>query len=276
MHIALTACAAAAYLIAARLAWTRATASDRRESPRIIKALRAPGGMRLCITAVAGLHGAQLFIAGIATGAVDLALGRFISLIAFVTVALFFIASFARNNLNLGVVVLPLGLIGLLVGALLPGEPFLLHNFARGIGGHIALAIPAYAVLSIALAQAVLLWMQEKQLRKPNPGRFFPALPAMETMETNLFQLTLLGFALLTVNLITGMHNTLQNHGALLLFNHHILFALMAWGGFGALLLGRATRGWRGRVAAKLTVAAFIILALAYFGARFVREWVLG
>ena len=236
------------------------------------------GMIRLMIAAAASLHALQLYgqlYSGGGHAHIDLALGNVVSLVAWMTVVLFLAASLVRQTLNLGFIVLPWGLLGLMVGWLAPGAPFLLENLPRGIGRHIAIAIPAYGVLSIAFAQALILWLQERQLRKPNPGHFFPALPPLERMETNLFQLTLLGFALLTVNLITGMLSTHQNYGSLLLFNHHILLALLAWGGFGGLLLGRKIFGWRGRVAARWTIAAFGILALAYFGTRFVSGVIL-
>ena len=238
--------------------------------------------LRLLTAAALCLHGLQLYGQLYLTGddgggTLNLALGNVVSLVAWMTVVLFLAASLVRQTLNLGLVVMPWGALGLVVGWLAPGEPFLLENLPRGIGRHIAIAIPAYGVLSIAFAQALILWMQERQLRKPHPGSFFPALPALETMESNLFQLTLLGFVLLTLNLITGMVNTRQNYGSLLLFNHHILLALLAWGGFGGLLLGRVISAElrRGRVAARWTIIAFMLLALAYFGTRFVSGVIL-
>ena len=271
------------YVLVSRLIWRHATAATTIEAadgaasrPTGVTATR----LRLLVAAALCLHALQLYDQLLYSntdghGVLNLALGNLVSLLAWMTVALFLAASLLKQTLNLGLVVVPLGLLGLVIGWLAPGEPFLLENLPRGIGRHIAIAIPAYGVLSIAFAQALILWIQEMQLHKPNPGSFFPALPALETMESNLFQLTLFGFVLLTVNLITGMLNTRQNYGALLLFNHHILLALLAWGGFGGLILGRKIFGWRGRIAARWTIIAFVMLVLAYFGTRFVSGVIL-
>ena len=274
------------YVVVSRLIWRHATAAATIDTTE--GAASKPAGvtatrLRLLVAAALCLHALQLydqllyFNAGSSDGhgVLNLALGNLVSLLAWMTVALFLAASMLKQTLNLGLIVVPWGLLGLVIGWLAPGEPFLLENLPRGIGRHIAIAIPAYGVLSIAFAQALILSIQERQLHKPNPGSFFPALPALETMESNLFQLTLLGFVLLTVNLITGMLNTRQNYGALLLFNHHILLALLAWGGFGGLLLGRKIFGWRGRIAARWTIIAFVMLVLAYFGTRFVSGVIL-
>ncbi len=265
----LTVIASGFYLLVSWLIWLQATES------RSTKKTGA-GILQLLVIMVIGLHGLILYRTGYVHGSVNLALGNIVSLVAWISVVLLLLTSLVKQSINLGLVVMPLGLFGLLIGVALPGKAFFLENLPHDIGRHIIIAIPAYGVLSIAFAQALILWMQEKQLRKPRPGNFLLALPAIETMETNLFHLNLLGFVLLTINLITGMHNTLQNYGSLLPFNHHILLALIAWSGFGGLLLGHTIFGWRGQVTAKWTITAFVILGLAYFGTRFVNSVILG
>jgi ABC-type uncharacterized transport system permease subunit len=58
-------------------------------------------------------------------------------------------------------------------------------------------------------------------------------------------------------------------------FTHKIVFALLSWVLFAALLAGRRWRGWRGKTALRFTLAGFATLALAYIGSRFVFEVVL-
>ena len=57
---------------------------------------------------------------------------------------------------------------------------------------------------------------------------------------------------------------------------HKVTLAVIAWGIFGVLLVGRVRWGWRGRKALQFTTAGFVILALAYFGSKFVLETLLG
>jgi ABC-type uncharacterized transport system permease subunit len=54
------------------------------------------------------------------------------------------------------------------------------------------------------------------------------------------------------------------------------VFAISSWLMFGALLIGRHFRGWRGRIALRWTLAGFVTLLLAYVGSRFVLEVILG
>jgi len=266
------------YFAVSGLIWLHATGGANAATNKVANKLATPAAIRLLVAAVVVLHALQLYeqlYRSGGHGVTNLALGHAVSLVAWTSVTLFLVASLVRRVLNLGVVVLPSGLFGFIIGVALPGEAFFLESLPRGAGWHIAIAIPAYGVLSIAFAQALLLWMHEKQLRRINRRRLFPALPALETMESNLLHLIVLGFALLTVNLLTGMISTHRSHGVLLLFNHHILLSLLAWAGFGALLAGRALFGWRGQMAAQWTIAAFAVLALAYFGTRFVQQVIL-
>jgi len=95
-------------------------------------------------------------------------------------------------------------------------------------------------------------------------------------MERLLFLLIGLGFALLTLTLITGMTLSESLFGHALRFTHETLFAVIAWIVFGVLLAGRLVYGWRGRVAMRWALAGFLMVLLAGVGSRFVLEVILG
>jgi ABC-type uncharacterized transport system permease subunit len=64
--------------------------------------------------------------------------------------------------------------------------------------------------------------------------------------------------------------------GKPLTLNHKIVFTLVSWAIFGALLTGRRLWGWRGRTALRLTLGGFALLLLGYVGSHFVLEVILG
>ena len=84
-----------------------------------------------------------------------------------------------------------------------------------------------------------------------------------------------LGFALLTLTVLSGVFFSDALFGQPLRLDHKTVFTLIAWVTFGALLVGRVTRGWRGRVALSWTLSGFAMLILAYAGSRFVLEVIL-
>jgi len=196
----------------------------------------------------------------------NFSLGFIISIAAWMTVVLYFVSSFFGQTLNLGIFILPIGLIGILLSYFNLGQFYQLESIPQQLGWHIAIAMPAYGILCIAFAQAILLFIQEKQLHPPPP--FFVQLnflPAIETMESTLFWLTINGFILLTLNLFLGMLSSWHHYGKILVFNHHIILCMAAWVCFGFLLLGRQLLGWRGENAAKWTMVSFIILVLGHW-----------
>jgi ABC-type uncharacterized transport system permease subunit len=50
------------------------------------------------------------------------------------------------------------------------------------------------------------------------------------------------------------------------------VFAVLGWLTFAALIIGRRTRGWRGRQAVRWVYGGVALLMLSYIGSRFVFE----
>ena len=138
---------------------------------------------------------------------------------------------------------------------------------------HAALALLAYATLSVAALIALMLWLQERALRRRQLTTAQHVFPPLTLLESLLFRVIAGGFALLTLALLSGVvfvENLFAQH-----LWHKTVLSLLAWGVFGALLLGRWRYGWRGRRAVRLTLTAMALLALAFFGSKFVLELVL-
>ncbi len=170
-------------------------------------------------------------------------------------------------------IVLPIAAVALLVYAL-AGDPRPSPAAqAWQITLHAALALLAFASLSIAALVAVVVLIQERALRAHRPAAVLNAFPPLAVMERFLFQLIGAGFALLTATLLTGVvfvQNLFAQHLA-----HKTVLSLAAWLVFGMLLAGRWRWGWRGRRAVRLTLAGMGLLLLAFVGSKFVLEIVL-
>jgi len=142
------------------------------------------------------------------------------------------------------------------------------------VTAHIALAALAAGWLAIAVTVVSLLAWQDARLRARRPLGPLALLPPMETMEKTLFRALGGGFVVLTFALVTGfffVHDVVSQHLA-----HKVTLAVLAWLVFGVLLWGRVRSGWRGRKALRFTIAGFVILAVGYFGSKFVLENLLG
>ncbi len=181
--------------------------------------------------------------------------------------------------------VLPAAAVCVLLPALFPGMETPAYTSSVEFRIHLALAMLAYGLFTIAALHAMLMAMVERRLHRARQvgvglGREalsgpFSALPPLLTLEALLFRILALGFVMLTLTLLTGVVFSEEVFGQPLKLNHKTLFGIISWIVFGALLLGRWLWGWRGRRALRWTMTGFVVLLLAYVGSRFVMEVVL-
>ncbi len=196
-----------------------------------------------------------------------------VSFAAWVISLLYLLAALSKPVESLGVVLLPIAALTLLLDQLFPGVSLLPPDTNWELRAHVISSILAYSVLAMAAVQAVLLAVQDRHLRKHHPGGFIRALPPLQTMESLMFEMIMIGFVLLTLALASGfvfLDDMFAQH-----LVHKTLLSLFAWLAFGVLLWGRYRFGWRGRTAIRWTLTGFVVLALAYFGSKAVVELVL-
>ena len=139
---------------------------------------------------------------------------------------------------------------------------------------HAWTALLAYATLAIAALLAVMLWLQDRALRRREFHAWLRVLPPLTELEMLLFRTIGVGFALLSLTLLTGVlfvEDFLSQH-----LVHKTVLSLLSWLAFGGLLLGRWRYGWRGIRAVHWTLTAMALLLLSFFGSKFVLELVLG
>ncbi|RZI97243.1 MAG: cytochrome C assembly protein [Variovorax sp.] len=138
---------------------------------------------------------------------------------------------------------------------------------------HIALALASYGLFGAAVVHAWLMTRTEKQMRVVTDTP--TGLPLL-TLERLTFKFITAGFALLSATLLAGILFSESLYGRAWRWDHKVVFSLLAWFTFAALLIGRARFGWRGRKARRVLYAGAALLLLAYVGSRFVLEVVLG
>jgi len=166
----------------------------------------------------------------------------------------------------------PLAALGILLSLFVPAPYAPLTTLSRGAESHILLSILAYSVLMIAAAQAILLAIQDRQLRQHKRG-LLNILPPLQTMERMLFDLIAVGFVLLSLAIITGFL-TVNDFFAQHLV-HITVLTLAAWLVFAVLLGGRHWLGWRGTTAIRFTLWGFGLLLLGFYGSKVVLELIL-
>jgi ABC-type uncharacterized transport system permease subunit len=139
-----------------------------------------------------------------------------------------------------------------------------------GIFIHIVLSLIAYSVFSIAAVQALLVNIQNNNLKKKNHTILMRNLPPLLTMENLLFEMLWSGTILLALAILAGfvfVNDLFAQH-----LVHKTVLSILALLTFSSLLLGRKRYGWRGVTASKWTLWGFGLLMLGFFGSKFVIE----
>lgn len=131
---------------------------------------------------------------------------------------------------------------------------------------HIFISIATFAILGLAALQAILLYIQNQLIRYKGFQQIAPYLPPLQTMEKRLFQMTWLGFLLLSCSLLSAFLYMEPFYASVHL--HKILFSLLAWAFFAILLFGHHKIGWRGLTAVRWTLSAVALLIVAYFSSK--------
>jgi ABC-type uncharacterized transport system permease subunit len=195
------------------------------------------------------------------------------ALVAVFIVLILLFAAIDKPIEKLGIAIYPVAAILLGLDMVFPGRshPLVAHNWEMSV--HIFSSIIAFSLLNIAALQAILLAIQEQQLRRHHPKRLLLALPPLQAMETLLFQMIATGVFFLTVSLLSGfifIDDLFAQH-----LVHKTVLSIIAWFIFSGLLLGRLRYGWRGSTAIQGTLIGFVLLLLAYFGSKLVLELIL-
>lgn len=139
-----------------------------------------------------------------------------------------------------------------------------------GMLSHIALSVTAYSLFTLAAIQAILLQLQNHQLKHNYNSLLVRNLPPLQTMESLLFEMVWAGVVLLILAIVTGalfIEDLFAQHLA-----HKTTFSLLSLLVFVGLLVGRYTKGWRGVTASHWTLAGCALLMIAFYGTKFMLE----
>ena len=222
------------------------------------------------------LHGMLIYRGVITPRGLDLGVANAISLLVWLTVAIYWLAGLAFPGLAgiLGLMA-PVALLAVLFQAIVPTHHFVTYAGTPLFTLHFAIAMLAYSLFIVATVHALVMLAEEKWLHRGILPPFLKSLPPLLEMEALLFRIILAAFVLLTLTVVSGVFFSEQLFGKPLTFTHKTVFGILSWLIFGGLLAGHYVRGWRGRTAVIWTLTGFTMLLFAYIGSKVVLELVL-
>jgi ABC-type uncharacterized transport system permease subunit len=229
------------------------------------------------------VHGNQLHDSVFTTQGFVFGFAQDLSLIAWVGLAFYWFQSWFLPISSLRWMAVLFALVCSLLPSLFPGTLISPRAVSDPwFKGHFIVATISVGLLSLAAMHAMLMSIQDRALHRqlaivPNSrvAHWLEDLPPLMTMESLLFNLLYVGFALLSLTVFSGLLFSQTLFGRPLVFDHKTIFALVSWFLFAGLLLARWRVGLRGRAAIRWVLSAYTALLLAYVGSRFVLEVIL-
>jgi cytochrome c-type biogenesis protein CcsB len=181
-------------------------------------------------------------------------------------IVLVFLMTYTRTRVEaLGLAVYPVAFALVLISNLTPASESddpILKGFFLPI--HATLAFLGYAALFVAFTMGVLYLIQERELKGRSPRAFYYMIPSLERCDTIGGRSVEVGFAFLTLAIVTGMLWSYRARGVYWTGDAKEWTALIAWVLYVMLLVARQRSGWGGRRAALLGIAGFGAVVLTF------------
>ena len=128
---------------------------------------------------------------------------------------------------------------------------------------HVATAIFAYALFSVAFGAGVIMLVQDGE------GKRFAWLPSAEAADELAYKAVIAGFPLLALTLILGAYWANYAWGHYWSWDPKETSALVTWLLYAVYLHARGIRGWRGKRIAWLLTLGFAATLFTYYGVSF-------
>lgn len=147
---------------------------------------------------------------------------------------------------------------------------FVSHEF--GVISHVTLALLSYCILIIATLYAFQVAYINFKLKTKNLTAV-SHLPPLMQVEGQLFIILSIGTSFLLLSQVIGflfLDGMISNENL-----HKTVLSILAFIVYSTILWGHYKQGWRGHRVLILTIVGSTLLTLAYFGSRFVKEFIL-
>jgi cytochrome c-type biogenesis protein CcsB len=189
-------------------------------------------------------------------------------------VFIFFILQFRYKVSILCSFVMPIVFVLMLSSSMLPQEikPLspVLQSYWLVI--HTVVAFLGNAAFALACGIGTMYLVQEHYVKSKHLGGLFERLPSLQTLDSINYKLITLGFPLLTLAIITGSLWAESAFGSYWRWDPREVWSLITWFIYAIVLHARFVAGWRGKKASILSIVGFLIILIAFFGIKLLRQ----
>ncbi len=174
----------------------------------------------------------------------------------------------------LGLFAAPFIAFVLIASALLPDPPAQTARLFQSLWlmAHVTAIFLGEAAFALACGVGILYLVQEKAIKTKKTRYVFRRLPSLELLDAAGYGCIVVGFALMTLGLITGLVYARAVWGRFWTWDPKEVWSGVSWLYYAALLHGRLRSGWRGRRSAWWAIVGFAVLLFTFLGVNLLWE----
>jgi cytochrome c-type biogenesis protein CcsB len=187
---------------------------------------------------------------------------------------LFLIINLKFNLKILGVFVAPLVTLVMIIVAQLPNETIQATDIFKNFWfiAHVVAIFIGEAGFALACGLGLLYLIQENAIKTKKRRFFFRRLPSLDLLDATGYACIVVGFAMLTLGLITGFVYAKSVWGRFWSWDPKEVWSGITWLFYAALLHERLTVGWRGRRSAIMAIIGFVVILFTFLGVNLLLE----
>lgn len=193
----------------------------------------------------------------------ELSAGYYMLLLSWCIILLFLCAWSWLKTSFMTVCAAPLALILLLLSVKVSGLPIYLpeNMSALFFGLHVSCLFISFGLLTLAAGTGLLFLLLMRKIKNKSPlSKLDPEQPALNAFDKINNAAVISGFPLYSIGLVSGY---IWTSGIDFFTSPKILFALIIWCMYGVLFYLRLGRGIRGKKAALMAIAIFIVWGIS-------------
>ena len=174
----------------------------------------------------------------------------------------------------LGVIAAPILTLIMIAVSQLPNEPAAATKIFKSfwLVSHVTVIFIGEAAFALACGLGILYLLQENEIKSKKHRFFFKRLPSLDMMDNIGYVCIVVGFAMLTLGLITGFIYAKAVWGRFWSWDPKEVWAGITWLFYAVLLHERLTVGWRGRRSAIMAIVGFVVLVFTFLGVNLFME----
>lgn len=198
-----------------------------------------------------------------------------LSLVSAGVIAVFLFVERKARILALGAFLAPLGLLFMAISGYLfhVGKSTVLYeDIGLALNVHILTSVSANALFVFAFAISVAFLLQESLLKARKFTIIQQRLPSVVALDRLNGQVLNFGFMLMSLGILTGLGFLFVSDVPASIFDMRVLWSVVTFLVYCVLVVGRVSRGWRGRKVAWLSIFGFVTLVASFVGIRIFGE----